>query len=309
MIRKKPVACRVFAATDKLTMVTHQRIWMAVLLLTTIFASQIALGDETTEAESEDPLWEMRLAAFGRYGASYPASEDSQFNLVPLPYPVYRGKFFRLGEDSENPIRGRMFRRERVKLDFAFDLNFSVDSDDVDARTAMPDLDLLLEVGPELEIEFATPAAFNAKWFLGLQLRPAVSFDGLSPSFRGVIFSPELTWKKKLADRSQQFRIRVTPSLASSKYMDYYYTVDPAFATPTRPAYSAKGGYLGTNLSFSWVNNITEAFQFVTGARTSFHQGAKNKNSPLFTDDTTFSFYAAFTWKFWESERRATTID
>ncbi|MDH3510110.1 MAG: MipA/OmpV family protein [Gammaproteobacteria bacterium] len=278
---------------------------ITTLLLTIPFAVAEDAGEEDTEA-----LWEMRLAAFGRYGAAYPASEEYQVDIIPLPLPIYRGKFLRLGDDQENPIRGRLFRRERIKLDFAFDLNFPSDSDDIDARTGMPDLDLLLEVGPELELEFASPAPFDGRWFLGLQLRPAFSFDGLDPTYQGLVFSPELTYRKKLAGKlKNEIKIRLTPAFANSKYMDFFYSVDPAFATPERPAFNAKSGYLGTDFTVNLLRRLNDSFELLLGARVSSHQGAANEDSPLFTDDMTYSVYAAFTWKFWESERRAPQID
>jgi hypothetical protein len=66
----------------------------------------------------------------------------------------YRGTFLRVGDDTDSPIRGRVFRTDRIKLDIDFDLVFGSDSDDIAARTGMPDLDLLLELGPELELQF-----------------------------------------------------------------------------------------------------------------------------------------------------------
>lgn len=264
-----------------------------------------AYAADADAGKSDKPLWEMRLAAFGRYGAAYPASDENQLDIVPLPLPIYRGTFWRIGEDRDNPIRGRLFRRDRVKLDFAFDLTFPVDSDDVDVRRGMPDLDLLLEVGPELEIELATEEYFSGRSFLGLQLRPAFSFDGLSPTFEGFVFNPELTYRKKINDEKDEFKVRLTPAFATGNYMDYFYAVEPQFATPTRPAYSADDGYLGTELTFTWLHAIKDDIDIVVGTTLSFHHGATNDDSPLFTDKTTYSAYAAFTWKFWESKRRA----
>ncbi|MDG1462438.1 MAG: MipA/OmpV family protein [Gammaproteobacteria bacterium] len=264
---------------------------------------------EKDASQASMPLWEMRLATFGRYGPAYPASEDGQFNFVPLPLPIYRGKFLRLGENSESPIRGRVFRRDRIKLDFAFDLNFAVDSEDIAARTNMPDLDLLLEVGPELEFQFTKQPKLGGHWYLGLQLRPAFSFDSLSPDYRGVAFSPEFSYRVKFTDGRDSLKFRITPTWATSKYMGYFYNVDSQFATAKRSAYKASSGYLGTDLSLSWVNTINERWEFVTGTRWSFHQGAKNEASPLFTKDYGIAVFAAFTWKFWESKRRATVLN
>ena len=155
-------------------------------------------GGAAAEGETE-PLWEWRLATFARYGESYPASENSQFNIIPFPLPVYRGKVLRIGEDSQSPIRGRLLRTDRIKLDLAFDLNFPVDSGDVDARTGMPDLDFQVEVGPELEIEFSRSKT-RGSWFISPQLRPSFIFDSVIPKYQGIVFSPELIYKKKLLE-------------------------------------------------------------------------------------------------------------
>lgn len=268
-----------------------------------IFTS--AFADDQTEEEERPALWEGRLAAFARYGASYPASDENQVDVVPLPLPIYRGRFWRIGEDRRNPIRGRLLRTDRVKLDLAFDINFPVDSADIDVRTDMPDLDLLLEIGPELEVELATQNMMRGRSFLGLQLKPAFSFDGLSPSGEGLILSPEYTYLIRSQDEVNEFKVRVTPAFATSKYMDFFYEVTPQFATPTRPEYSADGGYLGTDLTLTFSHDFSDKLDFVVGSRISFFQGAANEDSPLFVDKTNYSIYGAFTWKFWESKRRA----
>ena len=285
------------------------RRWLLVIVLAlpaVLRAQEPAPAEPPADAAGKiPPLWEMRLAVFGRYGPSYRGSENNQFNLIPLPLPVYRGRFFRLGEDSENPIRGRIFRTDRVKLDFDFDLNFPVRSEDVDARTGMPDLDFLLEVGPELELQFTREPKFGGNWFLALQARPAFSFDGLDPTYRGVSFSTEFKYKVKFAEGRDALLTRITPTWGTSKYAGFFYDVQPEFATPERAEYESSGGYLGTDLTFSWINTINKDWEFVVGTRLSFNQGAKNRDSDLFTKDTGVAVYAAFTWKFWESERRA----
>jgi len=260
-------------------------------------------------AASEDPvtdaLWEMNLAAFGRFGPSYPASEETQGDFIPLPFPVYRGTFFRLGDDRDSPMRGRVFRTDRIKLDIDFDLIFGSDSDDIAARTGMPDLDLLLEAGPELELQFVDRGWFAADAFLALPVRGALSWDGLDPSFEGLVFAPELKLVRDFGSDRKQLKFRITPSFASDGYMDYYYEVTPAFATDGRPAFAADGGYLGTEIALSLRWPVAERLELWGGIRQDFHQGAENEDSPLFTDDTTTALYGAFMYRFWESKRRA----
>ncbi len=260
---------------------------------------------------SEDPvteaLWELNIAAFGRYGPSYPASEDSQGNFVPLPFPVYRGTFLRVGDDTDSPIRGRIFRTDKIKLDIDFDLVFGSKSDDIAARRGMPDLDLLLELGPELELQFVDRGWLAADAFLALQVRGAFSWDDLDPTYEGLVYSPELKFVREFGASGRQVKLRVTPTFASDGYMDYYYEVAPAFATPERPAFAAGGGYLGTEIALSLRIPVARRFELWGGIRQGFYSGAKNADSPLFTDDTTTTVFGAFMYRFWESERRTET--
>jgi outer membrane protein len=300
---------RVNGATDFYREIVILRLTKIIALL--VLALPTAGLTESAPEEEEDnkPLWEWNLAAFGRYGPAYPASEEQQFNLIPLPFPVYRGKVFRFGEDTESPIKSRLFRRDRVKLDISFDLNFASDSDDIEVRKGMPDLDFMIEVGPELEFQFNRKPVLGGAWFFSPELKLAASFDGLSPSYRGFLLTPEFQYRIGLADGRSKIKVKISPNFATEDYMDYYYQVDPEFATAQRPAFDADSGYLGTDLSLSWRHSLTEAFDIVLGTRFGFHQGATNDNSPLFTDDLTTSVYAAFMWKFWESKRRAPAED
>lgn len=249
------------------------------------------------------PLWEVRFAGFGRYGESYPAAKEQQLNVVPLPFPIYRGKFLRVGDETQKPVRTRLFRRDRIKLDIDFGLNFPVDSDDIDARTGMPDLDLLGEAGPELELQFNDPLLGGTAW-LALQARGAVSMDGLSPDWRGMVFSTEFRHQRKLFSARTELLTRITPEFATADYMDFFYGVAPEFATLARPAYGARSGYLGTRVGMTVKHRISETLELRTGFRLGLYQGARNENSPLFTDDITTSAFVAFLWKFWESEQR-----
>jgi len=275
--------------------------------LTVFTAATASAADNTKDAAPEkeqEPLWEMNLAAFARYGPAYPASEESQVNIVPLPFPIYRGKILRVGADANKPVTTRIFRRDRIKLDIDFGLNFPVDSEDIDARTGMPDLDLLAEAGPELELQFVKqPKIGNA--FLALQLRGAFSFDGLDPTWRGLIFSSEVKYVAPVFREKSEFSMRITPEWAGNEYMDFFYGVAPEFSTVNRPQYTAKGGYLGTKLAFSLKHEFNDKFQLRTGVSFGLYQGARNRNSTLYTAETNSGVYIAFLWKFWESARMA----
>lgn len=306
-----------FVSVSRLT--TH--IWTGALMTTLPFFRVLPLlvaslvlphtvfaGEDELDSDTK-PLWELALAGYGLYAPAYPGSVENQGNFLPLPIPIYRGKFLRLGEDSEKPIRGRIFRSDRVRLDLDMDLNFGSKSGDIDARVGMPDLDPLIEMGPELELKFTSQPSRHGNWFFAPQLRGAVSLDGLSPEWRGFTFSPELRYVRHLEKRGSRLKLRFTPTFAGSDYMDYFYRVEPAYSTSQRPAYEAKSGYLGTTLGLSLQHPVTDAFEIRAGVRIGMLQGARNASSPLFTDDTTQSVYVAFLYKFWASKRTTTAED
>jgi outer membrane scaffolding protein for murein synthesis (MipA/OmpV family) len=274
---------------------------MSALLL---MAPQVWAAEQENAGDKEaKPLWEMKFATFARYGQSYPASEDSQFNFVPVPFPIYRGPILRVGDERGKPVSTRLFQTERFKLDFDFGLNFSVDSDDVDARTGMPDLDLLLEAGPELEFKVSESLA-GGELLLALQTRGAWSFDGFDSTSRGLVGSVELKYTRPMREPGSELRLRIVPSWANDDYMDFFYGVAPEFATAFRPAYVAESGYLGTRFGASIKRQLSDSLEFRTGLNMNLHSGAANEQSPLFTDDTTFSGFVAVLWRFWESEAR-----
>ena len=53
-----------------------------------------ALGENSPAQTTEDnekelePLWEVALASYIRSGPAYPASEDTQTDVIPLPFPL-----------------------------------------------------------------------------------------------------------------------------------------------------------------------------------------------------------------------------
>ncbi len=274
----------------------------ALLACSTGFADE-AHRDAGAEPETA-PLLEWNFAAYGRYGAAYPGASENEFNLVPMPFPIYRGRFWRLGEDPDKPVRGRLFQGERVRLDLDFSMNFGVDSDDVEIRQGMPDLDLLTEGGPELEIQL-TPEPVGGQLYLSLPIRAAFSWDGFDPGFEGFVFNPQLTWKKQFSETTRrELRVRLAPLFGSRRYMKYFYAVPQEFSTANRPAYDADAGYLGTSLGLSARRQFASNYEVVGGIQFRFLQGASNDKSPLLEDDVNVSVFFAFLWKFWESDKR-----
>ena len=112
-------------------------------------------NDESAAADEADELpalWELRLAGFGRSAPSYPGAEDADLTILPIPIPVYRGSFLRFGENLDQVARGEIAETKRLRLGIDLQFTFGEDSADIPVRTGMPDLDFMIELGPELEI-------------------------------------------------------------------------------------------------------------------------------------------------------------
>lgn len=266
---------------------------------------------QTTPGEpSADPdtpaLWELRLAAFGQYAPVYPGADDYDATLLPIPFPVYRGSFLNFGENLDQVARGEVAETPRLRLGIDLDFTFGEDSADIPVRRGMPDLDFLLELGPELEIKLDNRTPEQGELLLAFQLRAGVSFDGLDPSGRGFLLNPELEYRRdQVFGGDNLLSLRFKPTWASEDYMDYYYEVEPAFATADRPAYDASGGYLGSSFTAALTRQINPRLVFGVSASYYVHDGAENELSPLFVSDSGASIQAAFIWTLAESERRS----
>ena len=100
----------------------------------------------------------------------------------------------------------------------------------------MPDLDFLVEVGPEVKIKLTENTERRSELLLNLPLRAAISLDGFNSTGRGFVFGPELEYKidEYLSPRNE-LSLRWSPSWATRDYMDFFYTVPPEFETAVRP--------------------------------------------------------------------------
>ena len=266
-------------------------------------ASGNAVPGEEDEASA---LWEFRLAAFGRYAPVYPGADESDLTVLPIPIPVYRGSFLSFGENLDQVARGDIVDTRRIQLGIDLDFTFGEDSADIAVRRGMPDLDFMFEVGPELEIKLDDREPEQGELFLALQLRAGVSLDGLDPSSRGFVYGPQLEYRRdQVFGGDNLLSLRFKPTWASEKYMDYYYEVDPLFATFGRSAYDAESGYLGSKLTAALTRQIND--KLVLGISVSYwlHNGAENDLSPLFRSDSGASIQAALVWTLAESEKRA----
>lgn len=198
---------------------------------------------------AERPLWELAVGA-GVISLPYYRGAASNRTLpVPYVYPVYRGDFLKVDEEG---VRGLFFESERVKLDISADGTVPGADEDVEGREGMPSLDPTVQVGPSLTVDLWRRAPHAQQVILTLPLRGVFTLD-VSPEYIGLAASPKVTYYRDASFAGRQWRMGATGGieLGSTKLHDYFYTVEPAFETPGRPAFNADGGYAGTRFTLS----------------------------------------------------------
>jgi len=284
-----------------LSRMTPSRIVAGMLLV--FFATH--LSAEEPSNEDLPPLWGLRLVAFGQNFPAYPSSSDQNLTILPLPYPVYRGKFLSFGEDLENLANGQILDTNRVNLSVGLRASFPESSDNLSARADMPDLDFLIEAGPELDITLQGGPDEDRELSLSLQLRAAVSMDGFDATNRGIVFNPELEYlTRNFLDSKTELRLRVSSSWGNSRYAGFFYGVDPEFATLDRPSFEAASGYLNTEFLVGLNRQISSRLEFRGSVRLWVNKGAANEASPLYQRDYDHGIRLALFWTAWESKRR-----
>jgi outer membrane protein len=231
------------------------------------------------------PKWELALGAGAVSLPFYPGSASSRAFVFPAVIPLYRGKYLKLDDDG---LRGELYDSDRFDLDFSVDFNIAVDSDDVEERLGMPDLNNIVQVGPSLE--WVLKKYDNDEWLFKLGLRAAFAVDGVDINDTGFTTNPQITWYRGFDAWQRDWRFGVTGGLlfGSEKYHDFYYQVDPEFITAERRQFDAGGGFSGFRGIATLVSrNPTSWIAFF--ARYENYSGASYEDSDLLSASDGFT--------------------
>ena len=87
--------------------------------------------------------------------------------------------------------------------------------------------------------------------------------------------------------------------------MDYFYEVRPEFALRDRPAFDAKSGYLGSEVSIGLSRQLTPQVRLFARSQTGLYHGATNRRSTLLARKINGNFAFGLSWAIWESSRRS----
>ena len=254
----------------------------------------LARPAETTPPQ---PLWEAGGFGFAVSQQAYPGAAERTRRAFGLPFLLYRGKYFRVDEDT---VGVRALNTPLAELDIGFSGSFGASSNAVEARRGMPSLGTLFEFGPRLKLNLPAPLP-GSRLRLALPLRAV--FD-VSDAFRGrgVSFEPDLELSRRLAGGTR-LAAKAGLILGDRQLNDYLYGVAPAYATATRPAYAGKAGLIATRLSLSSATPLGKDWDVFTFVRFDTVQGGANRDSPLVRQRSGASVGLGLAWTFWRSDR------
>jgi outer membrane protein len=246
----------------------------------------------------QQPLWEVGLGAGVLVFNDYRGADTTHVYPVPVPYFVYRGKFLQSDRDG---LRGKLLRQDRIELNLSVNATTPVRNNS--ARAGMPDLRSTVEIGPSLNWHLWRSADSRAKLDLQLPARTAITVEA-HPHGIGWFYTPHLNLDlaQYRGPNGWKLGLLAGPLFAQRRYDDYFYSVAPQFATPTRPAYAAPGGYAGTQALVSLTRRFPE---YWIGAylRHDSLEGAAFAPSPLVKRDGYWSGGVAFVWMIGKSQR------
>jgi hypothetical protein len=252
------------------------------------------------DADDTQPLWEIGVVGAGGYLPDYPAADENSPQAIALPYAVYRGDFFRLGD--RGVARGIFADTSRFELDVGIDAAFRVDSDDNDAREGMADLDYLLEVGPRLTW-YLLPRHQQNSLYLSFAGRAVFSTDFANVRYEGITLAPRLTyWRNNIGGSDFNATIWVEPLFGFDGLNDYFYEVEAEDVRPGRPAFEADDGYIGTELSLGLSYGFSERLRAFGGVQLGYWGNSANDDSPLHRDDFTIGVGGGLRWTIFASE-------
>lgn len=250
------------------------------------------------------PLWEIGLGVAGLHLPDYVGSSQSSNYALPLPYIVYRGRFLKADRDGARAV---LYDARRVSVDLSLAASTPTRSNRDAARAGMPNLSGTAELGPNLNLTLAGSRADHWKLDLRLPVRGAFTLQH-SPRFIGTTFSPNLNLDLGGVGGAWNLGMLTGPLFAERRYNRYFYGVDPVYATSTRAAYDAHGGYGGWRLVTAASRRFDDMWVGAFVRYDNLH-GTAFQDSPLVTRRSALTFGVGVSWVLKTSSEMVASVE
>lgn len=239
----------------------------------------------------ERPVWELGLGVGLVVFNDYRGANTSHAFPVPVPYFIYRGHFLK---SDRNGTRAQFFTAPRVEFNLSVSATTPVRNNS--ERVGMPDLKSTLEAGGALEVHMWRSGDRRLKLDFRMPARAALTVES-SPHMIGAYLAPQVNLDIEQYRRQEGWKLGLLagPLFATQRYNAYFYTVAPQYATASRPAYDAPGGYAGTQLLVSLTRRFSNCW---IGAYVRYDAlaGASFAGSPLVTKNSYWAGGFGFAW-------------
>ncbi|WP_440876505.1 MipA/OmpV family protein [Thalassotalea sp. PLHSN55] len=203
----------------------------------------------SAKSENSERIFEYGIGTFAFSLPEYAGAKDTKNYIVPLPYFYYQDKTNKV--DREGLISS-LWQVENWYLDFSASAQIPVNSDDIDIRTDMPDIDWTFQAGPALKYYFYGKPRDDDKTFVSFYTRKAITTD--------FSYLDDAGWQYGLIVSSQRafsnwfggklkWQNRASVNFASTKFHQLYYDVEKAYSTEERSEFKSSSGYHSSTLS------------------------------------------------------------
>lgn len=260
-------------------------------------------------AWADQPLWELGLGAGWLQLPHYRGSDQNHQWLLPVPYAVYRGQIFRANRDGARAV---LLDSERLDVDISTALSAPIRSSGNRAREGMPNLAPTVELGPNVNINLAKGAwsggfLQGTPWKLDLRL-PVHAVGALQGGAQGIGYTANAIINLDVRWQGWNVGAQAAALYGSRRYHQYFYDVAAPWATATRPAYTAEGGFGGMRYTLGTSKRIGNTWlgAFV---RADSLSGARFVGSPLVRQQHTVSAGLALSWVLATSDERVSVDD
>ncbi len=270
-----------------------------VLLVSPFFA----LTSVSAQTEIK-PQWEIGAGFMAIDFPVYRGANERKFYALLFPYFTYRGETLQINRER---VRGLIFRKDRVEMDVS--VNGSVPAKGAAARQGMPDLDPTLEIGPSLNIHLYYSEDKKANFDIRMPLRRVFASDFKHVQTAGWLFQPSLNYDARdINDSGWNLGLVGGVIYSDRRYHGYFYDVAPQYATATRPAYTAPGGYSGTQFIMA-LSKRHDGYWTGGFMKWDSLKGAVFADSPLVKSKEYFTVGFVITWVLDQSDKMVEVIN
>jgi MipA family protein len=259
-------------------------------------------------AHADKPLWELGVGAGWVHLPHYRGSDQSYDWLLPVPYAVYRGKIFRATRDGARAV---LIDSDNVDMDISTSASAPTQSTNNRARAGMRDLPATFELGPNVNYTLArgTGGANSGigEWKVQLRL-PVHAVGTVQRHVQNIGWTARPVINLDVVWQGWNVGVQAGALYGSSKYHQFFYGVENAYATSSRKAYSASGGFGGTRYTLGASRRFSD-WWIGAFVRADSVAGARFASSPLVKQSTNISAGLAVSWIFKVSDERVAVED